>query len=87
MNQTAHISLQFYSVFKERSDNKTEMRPITPARPALSAPGFIKRHVAIQPGCRNQQNITASPVKRVLRLGTDTRNPFFHEKPIFLQVS
>ena len=41
MNQTAHISLQFYSIFKERRDKSDWMRPNFLARPASITSDYL----------------------------------------------
>ena len=86
MNQTAHISLQILSISKSVETKETEMRPNFLARPAQIPLIFLVRLVSIRPRFRfrparltPRRCISAPPVRGVLRLVADTRNPFFRE--------
>ena len=87
MNQTAHISLHVLINFKERRDKRNSVRPNLFGAPRLEYLWFlVLRLVAVWPVWRPVGALvcaSAPPVRGVLRLVADTRNPFFHKNAFF----
>ena len=84
MNQTAHISLQILSVSKSVETKVTGCALTCLARPALVPLIFLIRLVSVCLRFRfrlarlaPRWSVSARPVRGVLELVADTRNPFF----------
>ena len=83
MNQTAHISLQLLSISNSVEDKSDWMRPNF-----FGAPRLDYLWYSYPPRCRVARlaprcGVSVASVRGVLRLVSETRNPFFREKCIF----
>ncbi len=85
MNQTAHISLQFYSFFKERRDKITEMRRNFLARPAVSASDVCLRLVAVWSVWRPVVRLSAAG-EGVFTYSRGNPQPLFLRKAVFFYI-
>ena len=92
MNQTAHISLQLISISKsvetEASETKVTGCAVTywRAPPQIPQCSCLPSRWSVAPlvCLAARWSVSARPVRGVLRLVADTRNPFFHRIASFL---